>query len=155
MRGANVMDGYYKDEEATKQTIEDDGWMHTGDLGVIDDEGYIYIRGRIKSVIIGPSGQNIYPEEIEAKLDNLPYIQESLVVEKNQRLIALVYPDLERVDAEGISEHQLRERMDMNRKTLNKTLPAYSTISQIELYPEEFEKTPTRKIKRFLHESPV
>jgi long-chain acyl-CoA synthetase len=152
VRGENVMTGYYKNETATKEVLDPDGWLNTGDLGTIDQDGFVYIKGRSKNMILGPSGQNIYPEEIEAQLNNLPFVQESLVLEKNRKLFALVYPDLELADAKRLGEVQLIEKMEANRKILNKRLPAYSTITKIELYPEEFEKTPTRKIKRFLYD---
>jgi long-chain acyl-CoA synthetase len=151
LRGENLMDGYYKNEEITKKTIVD-GWLHTGDLGVIDSDGYIYIKGRSKSMILGPSGQNIYPEEIEARFNNLPYVTESLVVQKQNRLIALVYPDLEAVDQANMSDHEVEKVMEQHRVEINKTLPQYSQIAKIKLYPEEFEKTPKKSIKRFLYQ---
>jgi len=151
VRGENVMLGYYKNEEATNEAIDKDGWLHTGDLGVVDEDGFIFIKGRCKSMILGPSGQNIYPEEIEAKLNNLPFIQESLVVQKNKKLIALVYPDLELADAKGIDEKKLTVKMEENRKFINRQLPPYCPITKIELSPEEFEKTPTQKVKRYLY----
>jgi long-chain acyl-CoA synthetase len=151
VRGENVMTGYYKNEEATKATFTEDGWLHTGDIGLIDDDGYIFIKGRHKSMLLGPSGQNIYPEEIEARLNNLPYVEESLVIEKDKKIVALVYPNMEASDAEELNEAQLKEKMEANRLTLNQQLPVYSRIIKIELYPEEFEKTPTKKIKRFLY----
>ncbi|PIE32407.1 long-chain fatty acid--CoA ligase [candidate division KSB3 bacterium] len=151
VRGENVMQGYYKNDNATKEVLDESGWLDIGDLGSIDDEGFIYIKGRYKNMLVGPSGQNIYPEEIEARLNNLPFVLESLVLEKQGKLVALVYPDLERADVKGLSEAQIAERLEENRKRLNTHLPAYSAISKIELYPKEFEKTPTRKIKRFLY----
>lgn len=151
VRGENVMLGYYKNEEATQEVLDDEGWLDTGDLGLLDQDGFIYIKGRSKNLLLGPSGQNIYPEEIEAQLNNLPYVQEAVVLEKEGKLYALVYPDLEQVDAKDLNESQVKEKMEKNRKTLNTSLPAYSAISKIELYPKEFEKTPTRKIKRFLY----
>jgi long-chain acyl-CoA synthetase len=151
VRGENVMIGYYKNPEATQEVLTDDGWLNTGDLGTVDQEGVIYIKGRSKNLLLGPSGQNIYPEEIEMQFNNLPFVQEALVLQENGRLFALVYPDLEAADAKGFGENALRERMEENRKTLNSRLPAYSAISRVGLYPKEFEKTPTRKIKRFLY----
>jgi long-chain acyl-CoA synthetase len=151
VRGANVMDGYYKNPDATAAAIDPDGWLHTGDLGVIDAEGTIFIHGRSKTVILGPSGQNIYPEEIEAKLNSLPFVGESLVIERNGRLFALVYPDLERVDHLRIDERELVQRMEKNRLALNRILPPYASIAKIDVYSEEFQKTPTKKIKRFLY----
>lgn len=151
VKGENVMLGYYKNEVATKEAIDDGGWLHTGDIGTIDSEGFIYIKGRHKSMLLGPSGQNIYPEEIEAQLNNYPYVEESLVIEKDKKIVALVYPNMDSVDAHGLSEKQLKEKMEENRLTLNEQLPVYSRITGIELYPQEFEKTPTKKIKRFLY----
>ncbi len=151
VKGENVMLGYYKNEKATEETIEKDGWLHTGDIGFIDDEGYIYIKGRHKSMLLGASGQNIYPEEIEAQLNNMPYVEESLVIEKDKKFVALVYPNMEAVDSEKLSEQQLLDKMEHNRKTINEQLPAFVKISKIELYPKEFDKTPTRKIKRYLY----
>ena len=151
VRGVNVMAGYYKNPEATAAAIDADGWLHTGDLGVIDAEGTIFISGRSKTVILGPSGQNIYPEEIEAKLNSLPFVAESLVIERNGRLFALVYPDLERVDQLRLDERELVQRMEKNRLTLNRVLPSYASIEKIDVYSEEFQKTPTKKIKRFLY----
>jgi len=151
VKGENVMLGYYKNEEATKSAIEENGWLHTGDIGALDSDGFIYIKGRHKDMLLGPSGQNIYPEEIEDKLDNMPFVEESLVVEKDKQIVALVYPNMEAVDAEKLSEKDLQEKMEANRQLLNQQLPVYSKIVRIELYPEEFEKTPTKKIKRFLY----
>jgi long-chain acyl-CoA synthetase len=151
VRGENVMDGYYKNPEATQEVLDDHGWLNTGDLGTIDQDGVIYIKGRSKNLILGPSGQNIYPEEIEMLFNNLPFVQESLVLEDNGRLFALIYPDLEAADGKGLGEAELRAKMEEHRQRLNKRLPAYSAISKIGLYPKEFEKTPTRKIKRFLY----
>lgn len=151
VRGENVMMGYYKNEEATEAVFTPDGWLHTGDIGVIDKDGYIYLKGRHKSMLLGPSGQNIYPEEIEARLNNLPYVEESLVIEKDKKIVALVYPNMETVDAEHLSIDELNEKMNLNLETLNSLLPVYSKVSRIELFPQEFEKTPTKKIKRFLY----
>lgn len=151
VRGENVMYGYYKNVEATEKTIDKEGWLHTGDLGIIDKENYVYIKGRNKSMILGPSGENIYPEEIEAKLNNMMYVQESVVIEKDNKLIALVYPDLELVNLEKIDEARLIEIMEENKKEVNLSLAKYMQISKIKIYPEEFEKTPKRSIKRFLY----
>ncbi len=153
VRGENVMAGYYKNEEATKEAFTEDGWLKTGDLGTLDQNNNIYIRGRSKSMILGSSGQNIYPEEIEAKLNNLPFIMESLVVEKNGKLIALVYPDYEAVDGTGISSDNLPLIMEENKNTLNNMVAGYEKISEIRLYPVEFEKTPKKSIKRYLYNS--
>jgi len=154
VRGRSVMAGYYKNPEATREAIDANGWLHTGDLGVFDEGGFLTLKGRTKTVLLGPSGQNIYPEEIEAKLNALPFVGESLVLEKGGRLVALVYPELERVDAERIGEADLVRRMEENRRLLCAILPSYAAVSRIELWPEEFEKTPTRKIKRFLYSLP-
>ncbi|MEI6752577.1 MAG: AMP-binding protein [Paludibacter sp.] len=152
VKGENLMDGYFKNPEATKQIIDNSGWLHTGDLGTIDLEGNIFIRGRNKTMILGASGQNIYPEEIEARLNNMPYVMESLVIESNGKLIALVCPDYEAVDAdEHVDQNQLEELMEENRKQLNSVVASYESISKIQLYPHEFEKTPKKSIKRYLY----
>ena len=151
VRGENVMYGYYKNDEATKEVIDEEGWLHTGDLGTISKEGDIFIRGRNKSMILGANGQNIYPEEIEAKLNNMPFVMESLIVEKNGKLIALVYPDYESIDESNISQSDMQALMDENLKNLNKMLGAYENVSKIQLYPNEFEKTPKKSIKRYLY----
>lgn len=155
VRGENVMTGYYKNEEATRAILDEDGWLHTGDLGTVDRDGNIFIRGRNKTMILGASGQNIYPEEIEAKLNNMPYVLESLVIESDKKLVALVYPDYEAVDAENVDHKKLEELMEENRKTLNSMVAAYETISKIKLYPHEFEKTPKKSIKRYLYSTGV
>jgi len=152
VRGENLMSGYFKNPEATKQIMDKEGWLHTGDLGTIDSEGNIFIRGRNKTMMLGASGQNIYPEEIEAKLNNMPYVMESLVIERNGKLIALVCPDYEAVDAdENVDQNQLEGLMEENRKTLNSMVAAYESVSKIQLYPHEFEKTPKKSIKRYLY----
>lgn len=152
-RGDNVMLGYYKNEEATKQIFDADGWLHTGDLGIIDEEGNVTIKGRSKNLLLGPSGQNIYPEEIEEKLHNLPYVAESIVIQQNDnKLAALIYPDFDEAYAQGMSNKDIEVAMEENRVTLNSELPAYSQISRIKIYPEEFEKTPKKSIKRFLYQ---
>ena len=151
VRGENLMTGYYKNPDATAQIIDREGWLHTGDLGYIDENQNIFIRGRNKTMILGASGQNIYPEEIEAKLNNMPYVMESLVVERDGKLIALVCPDYEAVDAEKVDHDQLEVLMEENRKTLNAMVAAYEGIARIQLYPHEFEKTPKKSIKRYLY----
>jgi long-chain acyl-CoA synthetase len=151
VRGENVMAGYYKNEEASQEAIDEDKWLHTGDIGMLDRDGFIYIKGRHKDMLLGASGQNIYPEEIEAKLNNMPYVEESLVIEKDKQIVALIYPNMETVDVEGLGEQDLQDKMEANRQTLNRELPVYSRITKVELFPEEFEKTPTKKIKRFLY----
>jgi long-chain acyl-CoA synthetase len=151
VRGANVMLGYYKNKQATAEALDSGGWLHTGDLGVIDAAGFLFIKGRCKSLLLGPSGQNIYPEEVEAKLNSLPFVLESVVVRREGRLVALVYPDLELVDRKKVTEEELRGIMEANRAKLNAASPAYAAVQQIELHAQEFEKTATRKIKRFLY----
>ena len=151
LTGQNVMRGYYKNEEATQQVFTADGWLKTGDLGTIDKDNNIFIRGRSKDMILGPSGQNIYPEEVEAKLNNLPYVVESLVISKNNHLIALVYPDYEAAKAAGLSPEDLKETMRKNKETLNSMVASFERISEIQLYENEFEKTPKKSIKRFLY----
>ena len=154
VRGENVMDGYYKNEQATKDSFTQDGWLRTGDLGTMDEDGYIYIKGRCKTMLLGPSGQNIYPEEIEAKINNMPYVLESLVLQKDDsRLVALVCPDFEAVDADQLTQEQLEAVMEENRKLVNQQLAAYEQINIIKLYTHEFEKTPKKSIKRFLYEA--
>ena len=151
LRGENVMTGYYKNEKATREMIDDKGWMHTGDLGVIDKDGNIFIKGRSKSMILGPSGQNIYPEEIEAVINNKDYIVESVVIFMDNKLIALVFPDYEMMKRDNISEEQLLEYLDKTRKEVNERLPEFMAISKFRVHPEEFAKTPKRSIKRFLY----
>ncbi len=151
VRGENLMMGYYKNKEATEKAIDKDGWFHTGDLGLIDGDGYLYIKGRSKSMILGPSGQNIYPEELEARLNNLPFIQESLVVEKNGKLEALIYPDYEETDLKGLDEEALKEMLNLYKTNINNSFPEYMSLSSIKIVPEEFAKTPKKSIKRFLY----
>ncbi|MBQ8674129.1 MAG: AMP-binding protein [Bacteroides sp.] len=151
-RGPNVMLGYFKNEEATQQVIDADGWLHTGDLGLIDAEGNITIKGRSKNMLLGPSGQNIYPEEIEDKLNNLPYVSESIIVQQNNKLVGLVYPDFDDAFAHGLKNEDIERVMEENRVALNAMLPAYSQIQKMKIYPEEFEKTPKKSIKRFLYQ---
>jgi long-chain acyl-CoA synthetase len=149
VKGENVMSGYFKNQEATKEAFTDDGWLKTGDLGVIDKNDFIYIRGRSKNMILGPSGQNIYPEEIEARINNLPYVSECVVVDRDKKLVALVYPDFEAVQSEKIPGSELPRLMEENRKKLNHELPNYEQISTFEIMNKEFEKTPKKNIKRF------
>ncbi|MFH0756951.1 MAG: AMP-binding protein [Bacteroidota bacterium] len=151
VKGDNLMEGYYKNEEATKEAVDAEGWLHTGDLGVTDEDGFIYIKGRSKSMLLGSSGQNIYPEEIESKLINLPYISEAVVLmNSDHRLEALVFPDAEQVSADGV-EGELAAKMEENRKALNQQVAAYETLIKIHIRNSEFEKTPKRSIKRFLY----
>lgn len=151
-RGSNVMLGYYKNEEATQQVLTNDGWLHTGDLALMDEEGNITIKGRSKNLLLGASGQNIYPEEIEDKLNNLPYVAESIIVQQNEKLVGLVYPDFDDAFAHGLNNDDLERIMEENRVALNEMLPSYSQIAKMKIYPEEFEKTPKRSIKRFLYQ---
>jgi long-chain acyl-CoA synthetase len=151
VRGENVMSGYYKNEDATREAFTEDGWLHTGDLGTIDEEKRIYIRGRSKTMILCSNGQNIYPEELEEKLNNMPFIFESLVIESEGKIVALVYPDYEQADSMGISHEDLPLLMEQNCTEVNKQLPFYEHITRIELYPTEFEKTPKKSIKRYLY----
>ncbi len=153
VRGYNTMLGYYKNEEATEASFTEDGWMKTGDLCTIDADGFVYLRGRNKSMILGPSGQNIYPEEIEDKLNNMPYVCESIVIDEEGKLVALIYPDIENAQRSKITGQALEALMEENIANLNKELPAYSQISRLKLYYEEFEKTPKRSIKRYLYQS--
>ncbi len=151
VRGENVMMGYYKNPEATEKTIRD-GWLYTGDLGVTDKNGFIHIRGRSKSMILGPSGQNIYPEEIEARLNNLPIVQESLVLLEKGRLVGLIYPDFESMKQHGILPQELEPVLEDYRKEVNKHLPQYSQIAKLVVHNQEFEKTPKKSIKRFKYQ---
>ncbi len=151
VKGDNVMKGYYKNEEATQSCFRD-GWMSTGDICQMDADGYLYIRGRDKSMILGPSGQNIYPEEIEQKINNLPFVTESLVVEQGAKLVALVYPDFEAADHAGIAQSQLEQKIAESVKGINPQLPAYSQISSVKIHHEEFAKTPKHSIKRYLYQ---
>ncbi|MBD5268179.1 MAG: long-chain fatty acid--CoA ligase [Bacteroides sp.] len=152
VRGMNVMKGYYHNPEATEEVMMGDGWMNTGDMCTVDVDGYVTISGRSKTMILGPSGQNIYPEEIEQKLNNLPYVLESLVIEDNGTLVGLVVPDKELLDSQHIDAKQLEGIMAENLTALNKELPSYSKVSNFEMQDEEFEKTPKRSIKRFLYQ---
>src|SRR5690554_5723696 len=149
VRGENVMNGYYKNEQFTAEAFTEDGWFRTGDLGVIDQNNFIYIRGRSKNMILGASGQNIYPEEIEAKIANMPYVAECVVTERDGRLIAMVYPDFEAMEADGVTNENLPGEMEENKKRLNAELPKYEQVSRFEIVAEEFEKTPKKNIKRF------
>ena len=154
VRGENVMVGYYKNPEATKEVFTEDGWLRTGDLGTLDEHNNLYIRGRSKTMILSSSGQNIFPEEIEARLNNMPFVLESLVIERNRKLVALVYADYEALDSLGLNNPEnLKTIMDENLKNLNNSVAAYEKVSQIQLYPTEFEKTPKRSIKRYLYNS--
>ena len=150
-KGPNVMLGYYKNEEATKQTIDENGWYHTGDLGTMDGDGNVFIKGRSKNMLLGASGQNIYPEEIEDKLNSLALVAESVVVQKGDKLIALVHPDYDEAQTLNLGNNELADIMEQNRQELNSMIPAYSKVSEIKIHEEEFEKTPKKSIKRFLY----
>ena len=150
-KGPNVMLGYYKNEEATKQTIDENGWYHTGDLGTMDGDGNVFIKGRSKNMLLGASGQNIYPEEIEDKLNSLALVAESVVVQKGDKLIALVHPDYDEAQTLNLGNKELADIMEQNRQELNSMIPAYSKVSEIRIHEEEFEKTPKKSIKRFLY----
>lgn len=151
VRGENVMKGYYKNPAATEAAFTEDGWLRTGDLGVLDNENRLYIKGRIKTMILGANGQNIYPEEIEARLNNMPYVAESLVIKRKYSLVALVFPDIHEMEETNVTFEQLESIMNNNLELINKKLAAFEQIAQIELRKEEFEKTPKKSIKRFLY----
>lgn len=151
LRGENVMTGYYKNEKATSEMIDDKGWMHTGDLGVIDKEGNIFIKGRSKTMILGPSGKNIFPEEIEAIINNMNYVSESLVIFEDNKLVALVYPDSDMLKRDNITDEQFLQILEDTRKHVNEKVPEFMSVSKYRLHPEEFVKTPKRSIKRFLY----
>ena len=150
-KGPNVMLGYYKNEEATKQTIDENGWYHSGDLGTMDGDGNVFIKGRSKNMLLGASGQNIYPEEIEDKLNSLALVAESVVIQRGNKLVALVYPDFDEAQSLNLGRSELEEIMEQNRQELNTMVPAYSKVSEIRIHDEEFEKTPKKSIKRFLY----
>ena len=153
VKGRNVMKGYYKNEEATSKAFTEDGWMCTGDVGIVDKNGYIFIKGRSKTMILGASGQNIYPEEIEAKLSNLPFVSECIVIQRADKIVALVYPDFAAMDEMGIQRADLDAIMEEHRKKVNEQLAAYERLSAIIIHPTEFEKTPKKSIKRYLYEN--
>ncbi len=152
MRGENVMTGYYKNKEATEQAIDKEGWLHSGDLGIIDADGFIFIKGRSKNMLLGPSGQNIYPEEIESMINNRACVAESLVVQREGKLKALIVPDADVVKALNLTEEALLEKLEDYRKELNKHFPAYMAVTEMQLHPEPFEKTPKQSIKRFIYQ---
>lgn len=151
-KGDNLMLGYYKNHEATEQIIDINGWLHTGDLGVMDKDNAVFVKGRSKNMLLTSSGQNIYPEEIESKLNNMPYVSESLIVLQNEKLVALIYPDSDDAFAHGLTLKDIEKVMDSNRIDLNSQLPAFAQISKVKIYPEEFEKTAKKSIKRFLYQ---
>lgn len=150
-RGINVMLGYYKNEEATKEVLDKDGWYHTGDLGTMSADGHVFIRGRIKNMLLGANGQNVYPEEIEDKLNSMTMVNESLIVQSNDKLVALVYPDFEEAKSMGFTMDELEHIMEQNRQEINETLPAYCRLSAIRIHEEEFAKTAKKSIKRYLY----
>ena len=151
-KGENLMLGYYKNDEITAQVVDSNGWLHTGDLAVMDKEGNVFIKGRSKNLLLNSSGQNIYPEEIESRLNNMPYVSESLIVLQRDKLVALIYPDFDDAFAHGLTNADIEKAMDINRNNLNAVLPAYSQIAKVKIYPEEFEKTAKKSIKRFLYQ---
>jgi len=152
LRGENVMLGYYKNEEATKAVIDEKGWLHTGDLGVIDKEGNIFIKGRSKSMILGPSGKNIYPEEIESVFNNHKYVAESIIIDEDYRLVALIFPDYEQLKSDNITaEQDILKALEEVKKEVNSKMPDYMTVGKVKIHQEEFVKTPKRSIKRFLY----
>ena len=151
-KGENLMLGYYKNDEITAQVVDGNGWLHTGDIAVMDKEGNVFIKGRSKNLLLNSSGQNIYPEEIESRLNNMPYVSESLIVLQRDKLVALIYPDFDDAFAHGLTNADIEKAMDINRNNLNAVLPAYSQIAKVKIYPEEFEKTAKKSIKRFLYQ---
>lgn len=151
-RGDNVFLGYYKNEKATAESFTGDGWFRTGDLGVLDEDGYLFIRGRCKSMILGPNGQNIYPEEIENQINNMPYVAESLVIDDHGKLVALIYPDADKAEQDGLTKEELMDKLNENIRTYNESEASFNKIHSMELFPEEFEKTPKKSIKRFLYQ---
>ena len=145
--------GYYKNDEATAESFTEDGWMRTGDMGIIDEDGYLFIKGRCKSMILGPSGQNIYPEEIESAINTMPYVIESLVIDSNGKLVALIYPDMELAGKDGMDKAAVLKKMEENIAEVNVDMPNYSKIAGVKLVPEEFEKTPKKSIKRYMYQN--
>ena len=155
VKGMNNMLGYYKNPEATHEVMADDGWMRTGDLGTVDSDGFLYIRGRSKTMILGPNGQNIYPEEIENRLNNMPLVIESLVISDAHKLTALIYPDWKQIKEQNLTPEQVNEQMELYIKQVNRCVPRYCKISLFELQKEEFDKTPKKSIKRYLYQQPL
>ena len=154
-RGINVMKGYYKNQEATDAVIDKDGWFHTGDLATMDADGHIFVRGRCKNMLLGPNGQNIYPEEIEDKLNSMAMVNESIVIQSNDKLVALVHPDMEEVNNLGFTDEDLENIMEQNRKELNMQIPSFAKVSRIKLHNQEFEKTAKKSIKRYLYQNAI
>ena len=154
-RGINVMKGYYKNQEATDAVIDKDGWFHTGDLATMAADGHIFVRGRSKNMLLGPNGQNIYPEEIEDKLNSMAMVNESIVIQSDDKLVALVYPDMEEVNNLGFTDEDLENIMEQNRKELNLQMPSFAKVSRIKLHNQEFEKTAKKSIKRYLYQNAI
>ena len=152
VKGANVFLGYYKNDEATASVFDKDGWFHTGDMGVMDKEGFLFLKGRSKCMILGPSGQNIYPEEIEGVVNNVTYVVDSLVIEDHGTLVSLIYPDYHQAELDGLSKDELEAKIQETLPEINKQIPNYAKIAKIEFLPEDFERTPKRSIKRYLYQ---
>ena len=150
-RGTNVMMGYYKNEEATRQALDEDGWYHTGDLATMSADGHIFIRGRLKNMLLGANGQNVYPEEIEDKLNSMALVSESLIVQRGNQLVALIHPDMDEANSMELTAEDLQNVMEQNRQELNAQLPVYSKLQAFEILEEEFQKTPKKSIKRYLY----
>ena len=150
--GPNIALGYYKNEEATKDLFTEDGWLRTGDMGVIDKDGYLYIRGRYKCMFLGPNGQNIYPEELESVINSFAYVVDSLVIEDNGGLTALVYPDYHQGELDGMNREDLEKTLTSQLPEINREIPNYAKIKKIEFMPEDFERTPKKSIKRYLYQ---
>ena len=151
VRGMNTMLGYYKNDEATSLALDKEGWYHSGDLALMDENGYVYIKGRSKNMLLGANGQNIYPEEIEDKLNSMTLVVESLIIQKGEKLVALIYPDYDEAKALGFSKEDLQQVMEQNLIELNQIIPSYSKVSFFKIQDEEFEKTPKKSIKRYLY----
>mgnify|MGYP000846641763 FL=1 len=151
-RGENVMVGYYKNEEATKEVLDKDGWYHTGDLGTMSADGHLFIRGRIKNMLLGSNGQNVYPEEIEDKLNSMSMVSECIIIQRGDKIVGLVYPEFDEAKEMGFSQSDLQDIMEQNRLELNNMLPSFCHLSAIELRDEEFAKTPKKSIKRYLYQ---
>jgi long-chain acyl-CoA synthetase len=151
-KGPNVLLGYYKNEEATREAIDKDGWFHTGDLGLMDADGNVFIKGRSKTMLLSANGQNVYPEEVEDQLNSMPMVTESVMIQEGDKFIGLVYPDFDEANTMGFSREDLENIMEQNRKDLNVILPAYCRLAEIRIHDEEFEKTPKKSIKRFLYQ---
>ena len=154
-RGINKMKGYYKNPEATKAVIDAEGWFHTGDLATMSCDGHFFVRGRSKNMLLGPNGQNIYPEEIEDKLNSMAMVNESLVLQKDDKLVALIHPDMEEANTLGFSDEDLKNIMEQNRKELNAMIPSFAQVSRVKLHDKEFEKTAKKSIKRYLYQNAI